>query len=524
MSAACAMRYRLETEDGEQLRFSIESSVLNRSIAQGVARAFRDGHLALLSSSDGLSPDLLAAQAEMQTAVSRLTMLKEHEQNLIDAVARGGLPDNFLRQLGEKAEALQREFERATAELRRLETSVEVLKRANVQTQEAGQLASVLQLVSELRNPHSNVARRFLRHAIDKLSFTQSEPGVEPATVTWQGALILGIGSDRVRITFEGQHETSPNPAGIERLAQQLRAGVPQRTTVRADDGLERGKAQARTHLLAAELGLASRDAWVVTVRDPLLLRAYLSLLPTKDSGATVATTCTVADSKLAPGLIDAARRTLKRNRTHARCTWLHRRSRLETDALIGCIGDGTLITSGALGRELRRHNWPNIAHEWAILPGSMRLRACPSCGGTTRARLVIDEPAGYVCLRCRADGDGTLWPAEPYDQYVAFPSLWAAAGVQLLSAAPEVAASTSKRTHASRKDRLEALTPEQRHSVIDQYRDGHNVREIARVNGLRDHHDVYAVIEQAGVPKRAPRKTRGCAPASRKAGAQQGV
>ena len=36
--------------------------------------------------------------------------------------------------------------------------------------------------------------------------------------------------------------------------------------------------------------------------------------------------------------------------------------------------------------------------------------------------------------------------------------------------------------------------------------------------------YDDLPVIEQAGVPKRAPRKTRGCAPASRKAGAQQGV
>ncbi len=40
-------------------------------------------------------------------------------------------------------------------------------------------------------------------------------------------------------------------------------------------------------------------------------------------------------------------------------------------------------------------------------------------------APLEIAEPAGAVCLDCRKDEAGLVWPAKDYDRFIARPELW---------------------------------------------------------------------------------------------------
>ena len=45
---------------------------------------------------------------------------------------------------------------------------------------------------------------------------------------------------------------------------------------------------------------------------------------------------------------------------------------------------------------------------------------------------MTIPEPVGAVCLECRRDAVGLVWPADPYDRYVAHPDMWAAHGFEV--------------------------------------------------------------------------------------------
>jgi hypothetical protein len=70
--------------------------------------------------------------------------------------------------------------------------------------------------------------------------------------------------------------------------------------------------------------------------------------------------------------------------------------------------------------------------HNWAIDQSTLRMKECTYCRSTARAWLALPEPVGRVCLDCRHDESGLVWPAKPYDGFVrAWPD-WEVAGVCL--------------------------------------------------------------------------------------------
>jgi hypothetical protein len=56
------------------------------------------------------------------------------------------------------------------------------------------------------------------------------------------------------------------------------------------------------------------------------------------------------------------------------------------------------------------------------------RIPPCAHCGSHQLAPMRIWEPSGPVCLDCRHDRIGLIWPADPYDTYLTDHGVWALA------------------------------------------------------------------------------------------------
>jgi hypothetical protein len=68
-------------------------------------------------------------------------------------------------------------------------------------------------------------------------------------------------------------------------------------------------------------------------------------------------------------------------------------------------------------------------AFEGLVSGGGYRwfeIAPCHCCGGRRLAPMKLHEPVGPVCLDCRHDRAGLLWPADDYDRYIAHPQRWA--------------------------------------------------------------------------------------------------
>ena len=56
----------------------------------------------------------------------------------------------------------------------------------------------------------------------------------------------------------------------------------------------------------------------------------------------------------------------------------------------------------------------------WTNLEGiGYQMPPCTHCGSHNLSPLTMREPIGPVCLDCRRDQSGLVWPADPYDSYV---------------------------------------------------------------------------------------------------------
>lgn len=66
----------------------------------------------------------------------------------------------------------------------------------------------------------------------------------------------------------------------------------------------------------------------------------------------------------------------------------------------------------------LRRYK--NGKVDWQVIDeDSVQLQACPFCGSRKRAPSRIFEPVGLICMACRKDEIGIIWPSDPYDQWL---------------------------------------------------------------------------------------------------------
>ena len=293
--------------------------------------------------------------------------------------------------------------------------------------------SGVLWLVASLRDPTDVRFRPVWLASLRKVEFTSTSadgPDMVGRLLTWSGALELSTADQAsVLVPFRGQHDTrrrrgQPEPtkvrSNLDRCLQALRAGVPFRQVdVPHRDQL--------LPLLRDRLGApADRPLLLVSCDDRLLVRVTTeTLLRPDEASADLA-----ADLDVAPALIDRIR-TVQREGGRG---WLLDRDVVEVAMYVlasrtsepvpaqavADLADASLGQVYNVASRLRQETdlWTTRRKRGYVL-------ASCDCGSTARAPIRLREVVGPVCLGCRKDLAGVVWPADRYDRYRAHAHLW---------------------------------------------------------------------------------------------------
>jgi hypothetical protein len=293
--------------------------------------------------------------------------------------------------------------------------------------------SSVLSLVDSLRDPEDRRFRPLWLTCIRNVEFT-SKPAPSPEMsgflLTWTGALELATEDlASVLVPFSGSYDTRRRRghprtqdarSNVDRCLDAMRRGVP----------FHEIDVPHRAHLLPAVRsrlgGSADRNLPLLTCDDPFLVR--------------VATECLLRAHEPDPQVaaeLDVPVRLVERIRTvqsEGGRGWL-----LEGDAAEVALyvlaaehagsaraEEAVRLAGASLGQvynvasRLRRDT-----RLWTTRRKLGYLLTPCRCGSLARAPMRLREVDGPVCLACRHDTAGIVWPADPYDAYRAHPSLW---------------------------------------------------------------------------------------------------
>ena len=504
MSSDCTLRYVFEVGEEKAIGVSVDSNAILRSIADAIATAFKEGVLHTLRSHVKPGSEAERLEAELALYRAELREIEAEQERIVDAVAGG----DFRRGMAKKLNA---RYETAITKAAQTRQRIDVteLELAAAQREQAGrdaneQVASILDIVNALRDPHSMKARRFLRGSIEQLHFNVPDGSTARTNTSWEGSLLLGVGKERTRLQFHGTTDGTRVPGkALSAVATEMLQGA---TLRRAH---LRSASTARILALADEPGLSPGERWIPRVNNGLLLQAYLA----EYSRHPHAPKWREIGPKLAEvfGDVDALRKAIRI--THARLeaqaphpVWKAlAHSERETEALIASTG-GQAVDIRAL-TNFSLEEWTRGLHDWVRTRGHVQLKPCAFCGSTTRAHLQLLEADGYLCLECRRDRAGVRWSATEFDHFIAFPDLWAKAGIEIQKFADADAdSSPMRRSREWRAPRLDTLSNEAVTALIQDYQDGQHIRAIVHEYGLKDVHDVYALLARQGIPMRMKR------------------
>jgi hypothetical protein len=420
---------------GYQLRENrepvITHTALARSIVEGIAAA---GNVPLLPQTSELPEDrdLRATGTKLE---ARVTELRAESGALLDRLTQkdaGGrfvVGDHLLADLNTRYEDLRGtqipEAERLLADAK---VELEDRRAARGRAAAAGRSEDLLRLVESLRQPSDMSWSAMWLNAIEDFDVTTEllrRAGHNTYVVRWAGRIVFSELSDRWAIPFQGESHIGSGTrlqTRIERLVSELLAGIP----------FDEGQTERRHTLkseLAATFGVPSRAFLLGTCRDPRIIRTAARLLldRTRDD-ATIAAEVDQSVAfvqRIREVYLDPTRRGaawLTRDQLQV-AAWHGLASRAGGVVRLADMADYSSSRKAALSSLMSSRHWA----QWTRLPHRQgyRLAPCSACGGHRRAPMRIPEPIGLVCLDCRKDEAGLLWPVDPYGAWVCGIDLW---------------------------------------------------------------------------------------------------
>ena len=373
--------------------------------------------------------ELTTIERELAAAESRLDALftrMEERDSTGELVATG---QYFTRLQQDYNQLAETELPKLRARRDQVAKRLDDLLAARPDAAEASQL---LHLVASLKDPQDARYRQLWLASLHHVEFTHTppEPGQMGRRLSWRGAIEFGTPDGAaVLIPFAGLHDTirrqgvpqnAVTDTAVDRCLQAMSDGVPFRQ-------VEVPNARFLIGALRERLGgISGAGMPILTCEDPALVRITTRALLRRDEPASrVATELSVPvrliervrDINLNPSrgwLIDADRSEVAAYVLAARDQgWVHTTDVMElADASRGSVYN--------LMSRLRRETPLWESHR----KRGYRLRAC-ECGSLARAPMRLREVSDVVCLGCRRDLAGMVWPEETYDRYRAHPDLW---------------------------------------------------------------------------------------------------
>lgn len=499
------MRFAFYSTDNPAVGVSLEYGPLVDSIIDSLADQFEKGVLPIAPREHSAS-DVESLEGELQSFSHKMRGLQLQQDSVMQAITSGSLSEPLLRDLDaryteilEQIAGIQSEYDEATVRLERA-------KAVNEKFQANRRADDVLYFVSGLRDPYSSLARQFFHTCVEDLQFRMEVRKTRERVLCWSGRVSLSSGPEALRIRFSGeQQQTLRKGSNDGWVLMSILGGEPLHTDF-ISRSLRGGAAvKVRPRHVLPLLGLDRSESWILHVGDSLLLRCYLALYSSHRQAPAWRSLETEIQTELgSPEIV--MRRLHEVHDYFTGLTW-NRWSRptpiSETRNLI------RVATGESVGRKdlvvQHRGSRRGLAEPWIWRDGNATPSPCPQCSSIARARMTIREPVGYLCLDCRNDSMGIRWPSR-FDQFIAYPELWTAAGFIL--DLPQVSPSTSApRRLVRREPRLASLSEEAIQGIVQCYQDGMPLARIIHEFGLKDTHDVYALLDRRNVGRRRAQK-----------------
>lgn len=414
----------------------VEAKVLAESVVEGLVAAGSQALRPLLPSELGVdhSSEVSVLRADRTLAARRLEELCARKRQLNGQISEKGpngvgvVTGALLAELNEEYNLLaEREIPLAQGRVEALDADIEDLRDARPDVVDAD---VVLHVVASLREVDDVTYRLLWQRVIQNLEFRVDRLPTGEDRISWTGFLRLGDDEHTVLVPFRGEQQLpqrrkpGPKPHSAEAWLAALADGQPM-GSIRL-----RGRQQNRP-LLAQLLGVTDTHH-VFSCEDPRVLRATCAVLLGGDETDEIIA-ARLGEPK---AFVEQIRSVLGDNH---RSRWRIRERRLHSALHVLAAGGDSVAAAAAveLGGRSSLGNVYNVAKELRAVDSrwsTERKRGyrfeC-SCGSHAAVMLAIPEPVGAVCLGCRCDAAGLVWPADPYDRYVAHPEIWAAHGYE---------------------------------------------------------------------------------------------
>ncbi len=380
---------------------------------------------------DGLS-ELRAEEAHCRREIARLeaslatmrTRLEDTDEHGAP-ILRGALLDELQTGYNRIAE------EELPATRARHQTLVTDLEQRSAKQQATATADAALLLIESLRDPTDRRYRHLWLASIRQLKVHAERfrrHGKDGKRLSWTGAVQLTHHDEVFLLPFSGSYETGAAVAAPQRTASAI-----ERVVAAMADGTPFRDAAPTTRIVtaaraAAHLGADPDEFLLGACDDPAITRIAVACLQRPDATDTDLASALDVDPRL------VARVRAVHTGEAVPKAWRQRRAVAEAAfyAVAACH-DGRVtaeqvadLTGASKGQV---YNTGSVLRADTGIWSTQRKRGyllepC-ACGSTARAVLTIPEPVGPVCRHCRTDLAGLVWPADPYDGYLAHPELW---------------------------------------------------------------------------------------------------
>lgn len=423
---------------------ALDAHELAKVIATSIAAAGAVA-LPLVEHVAALDAELITERRRVAEAESLVSHHRARQDGLYELLQETN-PDGTRTAAGELGRRINddynaiadRDLPSAIAELERSQLDLDFAVRAKMNSRADIEAASLAHLVASLRDPKDRSFQEALRRNLS-LQITHCKTSIAGhggTTVEVTGGLAVDSPAGQVTIPINGGWQQGSAAAvnrRVEAIVAGLAGGIP----------LQQIRVQRVWELIpevASRLEVPRRQFMAVNCQDRELLRIGMAArhLRRQRSDADIATELGVdvrlvtrvgsvwaSDRRSSRWLKSGPARTAGPFHVHAATHEGH----LTYEAAAELGFDRRQINS-ALHGDRHWHNRRGVGYT---------LDPCTACGSHARVSMVIYEPVGLVCLNCRLDEGGLLWPADPYDRYLPNYDHWVAAGLAVPGLVPAV-------------------------------------------------------------------------------------
>ena len=503
----CGFRYTFVSADAAPVGVTFPHRALADSVLDALADVLAKGIMPI-ATRDVAEEGLKDLMSHMRGLEQQITVLVSDQQNLMSAISSGDVTGGLLREINAQYELRSQQLEQLQSQHDQAQLEMDRQRQVLDRDRARRKAEDALIFICQIRDPHSRIAQQFFTTCIQDLRFELQKTEAREKVLAWSGVISLSAKGSPIAVPFSGRWKCDRASGPLQEWAlERLMVGQSLRCDV-VSRRFEGGTAdKIATKEILPAIGLTKEEGWIAYVGDDALLKAYLAIYATNYKGAS----WNDIEEALREDFGEPNRLRGRLERTHdkraaqKRRHWINARSRDETQALIAqAVGESIPRGVRSSGRAFRKPRW---AEDWDFIDGSWTSAACPTCGSRRRVRLLIDEPAGYVCYDCRTDPDGIRWP-QRFDRFIAFPELWISAGFALELPAEASPRSVSRR-YSKRRERLDRLDQSTFTAIIARYQSGDEIKVLVSDFGLQDIHDVYRILDDHRIPRRSRQRPK---------------